>query len=193
MRSRLYEPSRTFLESDRGLVAAFVWGLAEALFWPVVPDFMAVAAGPAAPKRWWRLGLFLSAGSVVGGGLGYWFASVRGSTVPLEYLPLVTEGMIHQAGVWLASEGPSALIHQPLSGVPYKVFVYLSGSGHLAFVSFVWWSTLARAGRIFASAALGGALGAAVPEGFRRRFYDVFLLLFTTVFALGLRAVMRAY
>lgn len=193
VRSRLFRPVRNLATSGSGLVLGFVWGFGEALIWPVIPDFYVFALVPASPERWWLIAASTSAGSVVGGALGFWLAFARGSTWPMDFAPLVTEGMIHQAGTWLASYGSLGVLRQPLSGIPYKVFVYLAGAGKQSFLAFFIASILARSIRIFAvagAAALLGKLG-----GLQRvaRYYDIFLAAFTVVFVYGLWRVVASY
>lgn len=193
MRSLLFSRVQRLVDSDWSLILALFWGLSEALFWPILPDFYLFAVVPVRPGRWWRLAGFAALGSIVGGVIGYWLAYPRQSSFPLEYMPLVTEGMIHQAGMWLASEGPLAVLRQPLSGIPYKVFVYLSGAGRVPFFDYLLASVVARAPRIFLVAAAGALLGFATKERWLAKAYDIFLILFTLVFVVGLRAVIERF
>lgn len=193
MRSRLFEPVHRLAASDSGLLLGLLWGFAEALWWPVIPDFYLFAITPAAPRRWRRLALFTSAGSVMGGATGFWFAYARQNTFPMDFAPLVTEPMIHQAGSWLAQSGPAAVLQQPLSGIPYKVFVYLAGAGRLNFTIFLLASILARSLRIFAVAGVAAGLGRLAGVERVSRFYDAFLVVFIAVFSYGLWRVVASY
>lgn len=193
MRSYSYTPIRQVASTDGGIVLALFWGVAEALFFPILPDFYLMATVPSSPRRWWRLAAAASIGSVMGGVIGYWLSFPRRSSFPLEYLPLITEKMIHTAGSWLAAEGPFAILRQPMSGIPYKVFVYLSGSGRLSFLTFLWASCIARAVRIFLVAGLAGGAGVLVGEDKRSRWYDVFLVAFMILFGLSLKAVVESF
>lgn len=193
MKSRLLHPIQRFVDGDSGLILAFFWGLAEALFFPILPDFYVLAVTPASPKRWWRVALFASVGSVLGGCIGFWFAFSRRSSFPLSHLPLITNGMIEQANRWVSELGAFAVLRQPLSGIPYKVFVYLSGAKRVSFVVYLWASIVARAGRIFAVAGAAAGVSSLVGERLRARLYDLFLVAFTIGFAFALRAVVESY
>lgn len=166
--------------------------MAEALFWPILPDFLVFAVIPAAPTRWFKLAVAAAIGSVFGGVMGYWLAFLRDSSAPLEYLPLITEGMIHQAGAWFASDGAIAVLRQPLSGIPYKVFVYLGGSGKVSFPVYLWASATARGVRLLAVAGIAGLFGH-VTRRFLPRWYAAFLIVFCLVFAYGLSRVVSAF
>ncbi|HVF12523.1 MAG TPA: hypothetical protein VNA87_05500 [Actinomycetota bacterium] len=193
MRSYSYPRVKQLASTDAGIFLALFWGVAEALFFRILPDFYLVAAVPAAPRRWWRLATAASIGSVVGGVIGYWLSFPRRSSFPLEYMPLITEKMIHTAGSWLASDGALAILRQPMSGIPYKVFVYLSGAGHTSFLVFLWASCIARATRIFVVTGIAGGVGALAGENPRSRWYDVFLIAFVILFSLSLKAVVESF
>lgn len=193
MRSKLYQPVSRLVQSVAGSATAFLWAFAEALFWPILPDYYLFAVGPAALGRWWRLALFATAGSVAGGSIGYWISHVRESAFPLQVAPLITEGMIATAASWIADQGAGAVLRQPLSGIPYKVFVYLSGEIRLPFAAFLLASLAARAIRIFAAAGLGAALGRIAGPERTARYYDLFLVLYTLVFAYGLWRVVKSF
>lgn len=193
MRSRLFTPIRNLALSRSGAAAAFIWGAAEALWWPIVPDYYVFGTAAAAPARWWLLALFAAAGSVVGGTVGFWLAFARQNTWPMDFAPLVTEGMINDAGSWLAEFGPIAVLRQPLSGIPYKVFVYLAGAGRLSFLIFLVGSIAARAIRIFAVGAVGAAIGKVAGESRAARYYDLFVILYTALFVYGLWRVVASY
>ena len=64
------------------------------------------------------LALAAAAGSMAGGAVGWW-AAAQGWSWPL---PLTTPRMHAAVGGWL-EQGAAGIAHQPLSGVPYKVFV----------------------------------------------------------------------
>lgn len=95
--------------------------------------------------------------------------------------------MIDQAGAWLEA-GPWGILRQPLSGIPYKVFVSIARKDHLDFMTFIAASIVARSLRIFAAGAIGGLL-----SGRLARFYDLFLIALTVVFAYGLWRVFKQF
>lgn len=193
MRPRLFPFVHKLVKSPRGNAVGFVWGLAEALWWPIVPDYFVFGAAPTAPERWWVLAFFTSAGSVVGGAIGFWWAYLSRSAGLLNSAPLIKAGMVDQASSWLADRGALAVTSQPLSGIPYKVFVYLSGAGRLSFVLFLLASVVARALRIFAAAAISA--GAAKLAGPSRvaRYYNIFFAVYTSLFIYGLWRVVASY
>lgn len=192
MRSVLYRPFERLAAKRIGLILAFAWGVAEALWWPIVPDFYVFALSPAAPRRWWKLALAASLGSVLGGAIGFALATSFGSRRFLAAAPLITGEMISTAQSWLAG-GSAGLMRQPLSGIPYKVFVFLAAHLKLNFAAFLFFSTIARSLRIFAIGGSAALLGFAGGQERVSRFYDVFFVLFCVVFALGLWRVVAQF
>lgn len=192
MRARASEIVRRLADGRHGIILALAWGVAEALIWPIFPDFFVLAVVPAAPKRWWKLAVAASVGSVVGGAAGYLLARLTGSSSMLDQVPLVTAGMATQAQAWLDADGWWGLLRQPLSGIPYKVFVYLSGAEGIGFPGFVWASALARGVRLLAAAGLAALFGMAFAK-ILARWYGLFLALFSVVFAVALAQVVSRF
>jgi hypothetical protein len=100
------------------LVLLFVWATAEAFAWPVVPDAaLAVVAFMAPQLALPALGAVVM-GTTLGGAIAI-SAWRRGVRWPL---PMATDSMRTRVHRWL-DNGPVGLIYQPLTAVPYKVFV----------------------------------------------------------------------
>src|SRR5207249_6975453 len=110
-----------FARSRRAVVLAFAWGLAEAIFFPVVPDVGVAVLALAAPSRFAVLGLAATAGSVTGSAGSYWLGAA-GAAGAVRHMPLVTGRMVDAADGWMHGAGAWGLWHQPWSGVPIKVF-----------------------------------------------------------------------
>lgn len=141
--------------SRSGLMGMFAWGFAEALVWPIIPDAGLALLVLSRPRRWFALSMSAVAGSVAGGITGV-LAAAQGLRWPL---PLTTPRMVTSVQGWLAA-GPDGLSHQPLSGVPYKVFVVEApdagiGAWELAFATLHY-----RAPRLIAVAAITGVVAA---------------------------------
>lgn len=194
MRSRLLPPVRRLVTSGFGGILAFIWAGAEAIWWPILPDFYLFAVAPASPPRWWRMAIAATLGSVAGGSLGFGWASGIDARAALDAAPLITPGMIEEASSWIASGGvATAVLRQPVSGVPYKVLVYLAGEAGASFGTFVGASIIARGLRIFAVCGIAALLGRGAGEQRAGRWYDLFLLAFTLAFGLGLWQVVRSF
>ncbi len=186
-----FERARRLATSRAGLALLFAWGAAEALAWPIVPDAVVALLAVAAPRRALVLASAAVAGSVAGGLGAYALGSLFGSGL-LEHLPMVTERMIEAVSGWFAVEGGAALRHQPLSGVPFKVFGLQAADHGVGVGAFAWGTVLARAPRIVLVGAAFGGLGA-ITRRRMPRFYGVFAVLFAAVFTASLAHVVRSW
>ncbi|MCA1674021.1 MAG: 1-acyl-sn-glycerol-3-phosphate acyltransferase [Actinomycetota bacterium] len=193
------EPRRTWFERAQalaqgraGMVVALLWGVAEGIAWPVVPDFVVAPLALAAPRRFLLLAGAAVAGSVVGGSVAHALGSAGAGDALLAHVPLVTERMTAQAGRWLDLEGPHALLRQPLSGIPYKVFAYQAPDHGVGAVSFALFSALARGGRLVAVSAGFAGVGLCFAR-WRATFFGVGLILYALIFFSALAGVVRAW
>jgi 1-acyl-sn-glycerol-3-phosphate acyltransferase len=188
-RVSMHDRVASFARSPRALALCAAWGLAEALYFPVIPDFAVVALALAAPARALPLALCAAAGSIAGGAFAYHVGASSASIA--AHLPLVTEPMSAFARDALAA-GPEGLLRQPLSGVPYKAFAYQAPAAGVDALSFVWFSVLARAGRLVAVAGVSAVLGVGARRIWRR-VYGGFLVVYTACFVVGLGRVVASW
>jgi 1-acyl-sn-glycerol-3-phosphate acyltransferase len=164
----------------------FVWSMAEATVWPLMPDVALVPLVASRPAEWWKLGLLAAVGSAVGGAIGYAVGRVAPLGRLLGLLPLVRPAMVTAADTLLAGKGPSALRHQPLSGLPFKVFALLAGARRVPLGSFLCWTIAARGARFLIVSGLT-ALLARRFQVLVRRYPGELMLLWSILFLVGLR------
>jgi 1-acyl-sn-glycerol-3-phosphate acyltransferase len=139
-------------------VVVFGWAAGEATLQPIMPDAIIVPLALAQPGSWWRLSAAAMLGSTVGGVVSYWLGrrSSGSAAEVTEMLPLVRPAMVAEADRWLTTEGARGVVHQPLTGVPFKVFARLAGARGLPLGPFLAWALAARSTR-FVLAAYGSA------------------------------------
>jgi len=171
-----------------GLALAFAWGFAEAIVWPLVPELFVALVALAMPKAAPRLALAAVAGSLAGG-LAAYAIGAAGLHPPA---PLTTPRMHAVAAEQLSSEGAAALRHQPLSGVPYKVYAVRAGETGVPLASFTAWTALARGGRILA-VGLALALAGVLLRRLLVRAYGTYVAGLGGTFALSLRRVVEVW
>jgi membrane protein YqaA with SNARE-associated domain len=114
-------------DRDRGVLwlSGFLWGLAEATAFFVVPDvllsFIAQRRGMLAALA---VMLFVVAGAVLGGLVMWWIGGAYPEQIVrfLDSLPAISPGMIEKARAAQAEAPFAVLLAGSLSGVPYKVF-----------------------------------------------------------------------
>jgi 1-acyl-sn-glycerol-3-phosphate acyltransferase len=167
------------------LVAA--WAFGEALSWPLLPELILAVVCVGAPRAGIRLSLGAAIGSVVGGAAGYLIAA-HGIILPE---PVTTARMHAAVAAQVTAHGAAAVLAQPLSGIPFKVYVATSGARHVGFGRFLLDSAQARGARILASGLIMTGIGACLRRW--RRFYPAYLLLVAAVYLGGWSAVVAAW
>lgn len=165
------------------------WGVAEALWLPVMPDVAVAVVALWAPRRWRRLAVAAVAGSLVGGAVAHRIGA-SGRRPPLL---LVTPGMVTAVDRWLADEGARGVLHQPLSGVPFKVFAYRAAPAGVSSGGLLASASLGRGPRLFAVGWAFSRVGRVIAR--RRAPAAQVAATGTTVigFGFGLRAVVRRW
>jgi 1-acyl-sn-glycerol-3-phosphate acyltransferase len=189
-RRSIYTRLRAWAGSRSALGFTFAWALAEAILWPVIPDFLIAPLAFLAPSRFVYFAAAATAGSVAGGTVAHLLAATGVGGSLLSAAPLTTDRMAAAAAGWLGSEGAAGLAHQPLSGVPYKLFA-LQSSG-IPLGSFVWFTVLVRGARFAAIAAVFAGGGAALKDRAERVFVPLSAA-YVALFALALNRVVETW
>lgn len=187
-----FQRLRTFAQSAVATKVLFVWGFAEALLWPVVPDFALFPLVLVAPSRIVSLLAATTVGSLTGGFVAYLLgATVVGPSL-LGAAPLVTEDMVVAANQMLEQRDGLGLLGQPLSGIPYKAFALQAAPAGVEVPDHLVMSLAARGGR-FVAVALVGLVLARVLRPLWERAVHVFLVLYSVSFAAGLARVVASW
>jgi 1-acyl-sn-glycerol-3-phosphate acyltransferase len=169
-----------------------LWAVAEATWWPIMPDAALAPSAAARPDAWWRLAVAATAGSCLGG-MGSYAIGRRWPARPvLARLPLVRPAMVEAADRWLAAEGALALRQQPLSGLPFKVFASLAGDRRVPLGAFVLSAGLFRGARFLAVSAAAGLFGHRFHRQIRSRG-PTLLVLWGVLFSLSLWRMVAAW
>lgn len=169
---QLYDWVLSWGKSPHGLYALFVLALAEASFFPVPPDALLIALCMGAHRKWVKFALVCSAGSIVGGAVGYLIghyaydligermiaitASLSG-TDP-EQLLNIADDWFNKKELWGIKVGPWAVGVAGFTPIPYKVFTIASGFFGMSLVPFLVASVISRSLRFFLVAGLIGLL-----------------------------------
>jgi membrane protein YqaA with SNARE-associated domain len=169
------------------LTGGFVWGMVEAMSWPIMAEVYVVAVGAPQPRRAARVGASVAAGSVVGVVL---HAALARRGIRL-LAPLTTPAMHRSAAEHLAT-GPHGVWRQLFSGIPIKVYARAAGRSEIDLGRFALATALARPTRIGAATAAVVLAGRWAHPLLRRR-YPEFLVLGGAVFAEGLHRVVRRW
>ncbi|MFF3395125.1 lysophospholipid acyltransferase family protein [Streptomyces sp. NPDC002669] len=170
-----------------GVPLAFLWALAEALSWPLMPELLLGAVCVAVPGAALRLSLGALAGSLVGGLLALQLASA-GVRLPA---PLTTDRMRAEVRHELALEGASAVRHQPWNGIPFKVYGAEAGRAGVPTADWLAASAKARGSRTLTVGLGFAALGMLMRR--HRRHYGRYLVLLGGGFTAGLSLIVAGW
>ena len=175
----------TAMEGGRGDAVMFVWGMAEAISFPIMAEMSQVWLGLTHPERMWRRAAMIVAGSVTGVAVTHLLT--RGGHQPPA--PWTTPEMRTATSRYL-SQGPRGYWKQALTGIPVKLFAAESGRRNLPLPSVIIHAAGERAARMAASTAIVKTLGK--PLGpITRQHYGPYLAATGVVFATALRHVIR--
>jgi membrane protein YqaA with SNARE-associated domain len=153
------------------LLVAFLWGLAEATVFFIIPDVYIVFVA----LLHWRRGLWATlasvAGSIVGGTLMYMLAAHDGAAMAalLVHVPLISPQMVETVAQRMGADGLVAMINGPLQGIPYKVYAVQAGWQSRPFLPFLLITILARLERLLPAMLAGAVCGALFRNFIRYR------------------------
>ena len=175
-----------FASSRRGVALMFLWALAEATVWPIIPDFLLVPMEAANRRR--RPGPLLAsvAGMASGGAAGYIFAfrSPDQARAVLQHLPLARQSRLETVRERLGRSGTWSFLVQPYSGIPMKVWAVAGGSTGIPPARAIPVFVMARAIRMTLVAMTARLLAARFPKVVQNRFLLLaagYLLLFFAI------------
>lgn len=112
---------------------AFLWGLAEATLFFIVPDVLLSLLALKDRRRAWIASGYAVAGAVLGGALMYaWAAHDAGHVRSLLVsIPAITPELLDQVRAQLDAQGYASLFIGAFSGVPYKLYASEAGAAAL--------------------------------------------------------------
>ena len=181
---RWYENTKELARHPRAFPGLCALSFAESSFFPIPVDLMLMPMVQASPEKWWRLALWSSLFSVLGGIFGYFIGLMFFETVALPILEMLgkTEKMEifrksinEHGGLWVFGAG--------FTPFPYKVMTIMSGAVPISFGVFVAASTLSRTLRYLVVAGIVRLLGKQAEQWMKDHF---------AIFTVGLFAVLIA-
>jgi len=127
-------------------LAAFTF--AEASFFPIPTDIMLIPMVLADRKKAWKLGLWCTFWSVLGGMVGYAIGAFLYDSLGQWLIRVYHLGQdMTQFQQWYGAYGAWIIVIKGFTPIPYKLVTITSGFAHYAFVPFVLLSILTRGGR----------------------------------------------
>lgn len=102
---------------------AFTWGLAEAVFFFIVPDVLSSRLVLQDARRGFLACLFSVVGALLGGLFLYSLADGSAPALAaMDYIPGISAALIEQSRRGLEQQGLMALFSGAFSGIPYKLY-----------------------------------------------------------------------
>ncbi len=203
---QLYDWVLKWGSSKNAALALFLLAVAEASFFPIPPDALLIALCMGAYRKWSRFALICSAGSIIGGVLGYLIGLLAYDLIGDRMLGITAalSGMeqaelLQNAQYWFNEKtisgmkvGPWAVGIAGFTPIPYKVFTIAAGFFNMSFVPFLIASIISRSLRFFVVAGLIGLLykkyGDRIQQ-FIDRYFNLLAVAFVLLLILGFMSI----
>jgi membrane protein YqaA with SNARE-associated domain len=185
MLRKFYDWVLHWAETPYGSWALFLLAFCESSFFPIPPDVLLIALAVAIPKRSFRYALICSAGSVLGGCLGYligWQFMVGIGERIISFYGL-TQKIDYIQSLYMAYDAWAIGI-AGFTPIPYKVFTISAGAFRINFLVFVIASLVSRSARFFMVGGLIYIFGPKI-QAFIDRYFDVLAVAFTVLLVAG--------
>ena len=189
MLRRLYHWVLHWAETPYGSWALFLLALAESSFFPVPPDVLLIALAISIPARSFRYALICSAGSVIGGMIGY--------LIGYQFMDLIGMKIVEFYGFTSQYAAVGDLYDRynawavgiaGFTPIPYKVFTISAGAFKIDFLVFLIASAISRAARFFLVGWLIYRFGPGIKL-FIDRYFNILAIVFTVLLVGGFIAI----
>jgi len=163
---------RVIALAERPSAPLWLFGIAfaEASFFPIPPDALLIPLALAQPRRAWMFAAITTAGSVLGGALGYAIGFLL-----LDRLAQPIIHFYHYESAFQAFQqkfaqyGVAIILIKGLTPIPYKIVTIAAGAASFNFWLFMGASLITRGGRFFLEAVLLRFFGEPAREFIDRR------------------------
>jgi membrane protein YqaA with SNARE-associated domain len=185
MLRRLYSWVLSWAETAYGTWALFILAFCESSFFPVPPDILLIALAVSIPKRSFYYAMVCSAGSVLGGCLGYligWRFMVGIGEKIISFYGL-TEKVEYIQSLYMKYDALAIGI-AGFTPIPYKVFTISAGALNIDFSVFVIASLVSRSMRFFLVGWLIYRFGSGI-QGFIEKYFNTLAVAFTVLLVAG--------
>lgn len=177
---KLYDWVLHWAETPYGGPALFLLALVESSVFPIPPDVLLIALCISMPTRAWRFALMASAGSVLGGLLGYaigWGAWPLVNSFFFEYVPGFSPAVFSRVQSLFSEYGFWVVFTAGFTPIPYKVITIGSGVFQINLVVFLIASLVSRSLRFFLVAWMLHRYGPSMRE-FIDRYFNLLSFVF---------------
>ncbi len=185
MLRRLYNWVLHWAKTPYGSWALFVLAFCESSFFPIPPDILLIALSVSIPKKSFKYALICTAGSLIGGCVGYligWqfmisvgekIIQLYGLTHKMQYI----KDLYMQYDAW-------AIGIAGFTPIPYKVFTISAGAFDINFTVFLIASAVSRAARFFLVGGLIYIFGPKI-QAFIDKYFNILAIGFVVLLVAG--------
>lgn len=176
---RTYDWVLSWADSPYATPALFLLAFVESSVFPIPPDVLLMSLCLSRPLQAFRYAAICTAGSALGGGLGYLLGlGLWGLLQDLfyRYIPGFTPGIFLQVQQLFQDYGFWAVFTAGFTPIPYKIFTIGAGVFQLNFALFLLASIISRGLRFFLVSWLLFRYGLPVKAFIDRRFNQLTLL-----------------
>ena len=178
---RLYDWVLSWAESPYGVAALFLLAVAESSFFPIPPDVLLIALALSIPTKAFRFAAWCTAGSVIGGVLGYYIGWGLWATVEPMLIPSVFSATKFERVTGLYNEyGVPVVFAAGFTPIPYKVFTVAAGVAKINLPAFIGTSIVGRGARFFLVAVVIRRYGD-LARDLIDRYFNLVTLAFTVL------------
>ncbi|MDH3348109.1 MAG: DedA family protein [Desulfobulbaceae bacterium] len=175
---RIYLKCMEWIATPAGVWALFFIAIAESSFFPIPPDVFLIALCINNPKKSFKYAAICSAGSVIGGAIGYglgWsFMDTAGKYI-LDLYGLHDKYAIIQG--YYQEYDVLTVFAAGFTPLPYKLFTITAGVCKLNFFTFILISLISRSARFFLVSGLIYRYGSKVST-FINRYFNLLSIAF---------------
>jgi membrane protein YqaA with SNARE-associated domain len=185
MLRRLYCWVLHWAETPYGTWALFLLAFCESSFFPIPPDVLLIALAVSIPKKSFKYALVCTAGSLMGGCLGYligWQFMVSVGEKIIQFYGL-THKMQYIKDIYMQYDAWAIGI-AGFTPIPYKVFTISAGAFDINFKVFIIASAVSRAARFFLVGGLIYIFGPKI-KAFIDKYLNVLAIAFVVLLVAG--------
>ncbi|MBX3180053.1 MAG: DedA family protein [Candidatus Hydrogenedentes bacterium] len=191
----LYDWVLSWANTPYGAPALFLLAVAEASFFPIPPDVLLLPLCVGKRERALRFAAICTAGSVIGGAIGYsigWGAWAAVDQLFYNYVPGFTEIKFNQVGALYDQYNFWVVFVAAFTPIPYKVITIAAGVFLINFPMFMIASLVGRAARFYLVAGLLYFFGEPI-RGFIDRWFNLLVVAFTVLLIGGFALLKYAH
>ena len=181
----MYDWVLGWADKPGGTLALFILAFCESSFFPIPPDVLLIALAVGAPKKSFRFALVCSAGSILGGCIGYligWqFMDIVGNRIIAFYG--LSEKVNIIASLYRTWDAWAVAI-AGFTPLPYKLFTISAGAFNVNFPVFLISSAASRTLRFILVGGLIYFLGPRI-QLFINRYFNILAIVFTILLIAG--------